>query len=218
MKIVCISDTHLKVDKWDVGSFPDGDVLIHSGDFCNSGAKSDLIKFSQFIKRCIGQYQHIVIIPGNHDIVAQDFPDYTKEILSLDTVHYLNDSSVIIDGVKFYGTPWQNEFFDWAFNLPHEGKEIEEKFSKIPDDTNVLLCHSPLFEILDKTARGECVGSQKLRLRIDELSALNNLKLINHGHIHEGYGKCTYKNIQIVNSSLVNQYYQYTNDPITIEI
>lgn len=31
---------------------------------------------------------------------------------------YLQDSSVDIYGLKFYGTPWQPEFGGWAFNLP----------------------------------------------------------------------------------------------------
>jgi hypothetical protein len=31
---------------------------------------------------------------------------------------YLEDSSVTLFGIKIYGTPWQPEFWGWAFNLP----------------------------------------------------------------------------------------------------
>ena len=31
---------------------------------------------------------------------------------------YLQDASVELYGLKFYGTPWQPEFGGWAFNLP----------------------------------------------------------------------------------------------------
>ena len=32
--------------------------------------------------------------------------------------HYLEDAELTIDGVRFYGSPWQPAFADWAFNLP----------------------------------------------------------------------------------------------------
>src|SRR3546814_5642071 len=37
-------------------------------------------------------------------------------------------------GLKFYGSPCQPEFCDWAFNLPI-GPSLKEKWERIPDDT-----------------------------------------------------------------------------------
>ncbi len=29
------------------------------------------------------------------------------------------------DNVRIYGSPWQPEFYDWAFNLPRNGEELK---------------------------------------------------------------------------------------------
>merc|ERR1711972_602334 len=40
--------------------------------------------------------------------------------------------AVEVCGYRIYGTPWQPEFCDWAFNLPRNGKELREVCAKIP--------------------------------------------------------------------------------------
>lgn len=220
MKIVCISDTHLVVREGAVLDFPDGDIIIHSGDFCNSGARYDLTSYLPFLEECLIKYTHVVQIAGNHDWVCQLSEDYAKEIFHHlgPKFHYLCDSSCSIHGIKFYGTPWQNVFFNWAYNLPREGKEIKEKFDAIPNDTNVLLTHSPIYDVLDRCPDGFKAGSKMLRKKINKLSALNNLKLINYGHIHNGYGEEDYLGIHVVNSSLVDERYRFVNKPIVFDL
>ena len=41
---------------------------------------------------------------------------------------YLQDASVELYGLKFYGTPWQPEFGGWAFNLPRGQVRIFFRF------------------------------------------------------------------------------------------
>ena len=41
-----------------------------------------------------------------------------------------------------YGSPWQPEFCDWAFNLDR-GEECAAKWRAIPDATDVLITHGP---------------------------------------------------------------------------
>ncbi len=60
----------------------------------------------------------------------------------------------MIEGLKFYGSPWQPTFHNWAFNLDR-GEEIKKVWDKIPNDTDVLITHGPPFGILDKTVEGE---------------------------------------------------------------
>lgn len=40
---------------------------------------------------------------------------------SLTNCTYLEDSGTVIEGIRFYGSPWQPEFFGWAFNAKRGG-------------------------------------------------------------------------------------------------
>ncbi|MCK4490026.1 MAG: hypothetical protein KAU23_07180 [Anaerolineales bacterium] len=53
---------------------------------------------------------------------------------------------MIIDGTKFYGSPWQPWFYDWAFNL-QRGPEIRSKWELIPEGIDILITHGPPYGI-----------------------------------------------------------------------
>mgnify|MGYP002477983239 CR=1 FL=1 len=53
-----------------------------------------------------------------------------------------------VEGLKIYGSPWQPEFYDCAFNLPRNGEQLEEKWNAIDVDTDILITHGPAY--------GEC--------------------------------------------------------------
>jgi Predicted phosphohydrolases len=63
IKFVCISDTHGLTDQLQV---PDGDVLIHAGDFSNTGEPEIVEDFNNFL----GKLKHPIkiVIAGNHDL------------------------------------------------------------------------------------------------------------------------------------------------------
>lgn len=48
VRVVCMSDTHSLTHniKFDV---PDGDILVHAGDFTNVGRREEVIKFNAWI-------------------------------------------------------------------------------------------------------------------------------------------------------------------------
>jgi len=54
----------------------------------------------------------------------------------------VQDSSINIEGIKIYGSPWQPSYHDWAFNL-ERGEAIRKKWDLIPGDTDVLITHGP---------------------------------------------------------------------------
>ena len=137
MKLVCTSDTHgfhhrLKL--------PPGDVLIHAGDFCSRGDEWEAKNFAVWLHD--QNYKHKIVISGNHDRIMEKDPQF-GELLFGGVAHYLLDSSVVIDGIKFYGSPWQPAFNNWAFNIPRDSDEIAAKWNLIPDDTDVLITHGP---------------------------------------------------------------------------
>jgi hypothetical protein len=43
----------------------------------------------------------------------QQLPKGCRDLLI--SVIYLQDEAVTIEGLRFYGSPWQPRFFDWAF-------------------------------------------------------------------------------------------------------
>ena len=46
-----------------------------------------------------------------------------------------------LEGITFYGTPWQPEYHQWAFNLPEHERRLV--WSAIPSQVNVLITHVP---------------------------------------------------------------------------
>jgi len=210
MKIVLISDTHNKHDFIDV---PEGDVLIHSGDATMGGRMEEILNFGRWFAR--QPHALKIFVAGNHDLMFEKNLDSAKFLLP-SSITYLQDSKVVFNGVKFYGSPWQPRFFDWAFNVDR-GPEIAKKWALIPEDTNVLITHGPPFGIgdlvpdyNDKTKTLN-VGDEELLKRVNQLQ---QLKLHTFGHIHEGAGI----HGKFVNASSLNGKYQYVNKPIEIEI
>lgn len=207
MKIVTISDTHTMHDKLTI---PDGDVLIHAGDITSNGKLSHLNDFCEWLDE--QPHKHKIVIAGNHDwcFERSETKHFAVEMVNK-VATYLEDSSTIIDGVKFYGSPWQPEFCNWAFNLPR-GRALVEKWAMIPDDINVLITHSPPVNILDYCSGGN-VGCCDLASR---LVALRDGELKHHvfGHIHEGYGEKEVGGIHFVNASNCTGDYVPINPPI----
>lgn len=142
----------------------------------------------------------------------QTFPEESKEIIDKYDIIYLEDSYTIIDGVKIYGSPWQPEFYNWAFNLPRNGAILECKWSMIPEDTDILITHCPPFGILDVVKkRTDHLGCELLRNRIDIIKPKLNI----FGHIHSGRGFGNVENTYFINAANLDEEYKYSHNPYT---
>ena len=217
MKLVCISDTHERLARMQ-HKVPDGDVLVHAGDLTMRGSIPALEKEAEWFKS--QPHKHKVVIAGNHDFCFQN-ANHNKAVKIFEDagVTYLQDSSVTIDGVKFYGSPWQPWFHNWAFNL-QRGKDIAIQWAKIPDDTNVLITHGPPHKILDLVEGSlyrpaENVGCEDLLNRINQLK---NLKYHIFGHIHLCHGTQKVGDVTFVNASTCTEQYEALNEPIVVEV
>jgi Icc-related predicted phosphoesterase len=202
MKFVLVSDTHAFHDNLYI---PGGDVLIHAGDLTHMGELNDVVAFNDFLGTL--PHSHKIVIAGNHDFCFERIPGEAIPLLTNAT--YLQDSAVTIDGVKFYGSPWQPWFGDWAFNR-HRGSHIREKWELIPGDTDVLITHGPPFGYLDKTYHERHVGCRDLMATITRLKP----KLHVFGHIHEAYGIAQNQHTTFVNASICNLDYDPANRPV----
>jgi len=180
--IICISDTHNKHHSLqDHDLIPDGDILIHAGDATGRGTQDELVDFIEWY----GSMPHEVkiLIAGNHDWGFEKDPSVFEELCETNGIVYLNDSGYEHDGIKFWGSPIQPNFFNWAFNRDR-GADILKHWNKIPRDTDVLITHGPPEYILDLAPMGGHVGCADLLNAIQEIQPQLHI----FGHIHEGRG------------------------------
>lgn len=217
MRICFISDTHRHHRQV---SIPDADVLIHCGDMSNIGELDVMKDFSDWMHDL--PISHKICIAGNHEVGLQNgvYRDHILFMLKEASVTYLQNSEVVIDGVKFYGSPFTPVFNNWDFQK-NRGKELKENWQNIPDDTNVLITHGPPYKTLDLVdnalSRDPHQGCEELRKRI---KSLKNLKAHGFGHIHLGYSQQPFiKNgVQFVNAAICTEQYRPTNKPVVIDI
>ena len=215
MKITCISDTHNQHLHIPPDWLEGGDVLVHAGDISGRGSLKEVEEFLAWFNEL--PYTHKIMIAGNHDFWFEKMSTFAvNEMLAekYPNITYLNDSGVEIDGVKFWGSPVQPWFYDWAFN--RMGTDICRHWDMIPLDTDVLITHGPMKGILDMTLRGVSTGCPYL---LEKSAEMTNLKLFVCGHIHEAYGKFEFPDGGVfVNASTLNFNYQVQNKPIVVEI
>ena len=205
MKIVAISDTHGLHDSIEI---PDGNLLVHAGDLTRHGTLEDVIDFNNFLAAL--PHARKIVIAGNHDFCFEENRKACEKALT--HCIYLQDQEVTIDGIRFYGSPWQPWFYDWAFNL-ERGLEIRTKWDLIPEGTDILITHGPPCGIGDLTARGDKAGCQDL------LEVVEKIKPAFHifGHIHEGFGITSNGATTFINASCCDQLYRPVNSPVVYE-
>lgn len=209
-RIVVISDTHNKLDKVEL---PEANILIHAGDFTGRGTIDEVCRFAKHLEAVKSRYNHVVIVPGNHDQLFETEPHLARSIIG-STATVLMDSSIEIDGIVIYGTPYVPVFNGWAFERSDEFREVA--FSNIPK-TDILISHSPPKGVLDIVPRenyaSESVGCEVLYKYIQRVMPTLSV----FGHIHESYGHAKINGITYVNAAICNEKYRPTNKAIELD-
>ena len=133
---------------------------------------------------------------GNHDDCL-----YGAGIDGLDNnVHYLSNTGVEIDGIKFYGVP--------MFMRDCITDRQTRNYAMIPSDTNVLITHSPAYGILDFDDDIN-YGSEEILAKLPEL----NLRAHLYGHIHAQHGIAVQNGIIYSNGAIMDAGYTELNRP-----
>ncbi len=197
MRILHISDTHGCHHR--LRDLPAADVLVHSGDFCMVSLEAEAIDFMNWL--CDLPYAHKIFICGNHDDSM-----YGSNISGLDpNVHYLCNSGVEIDGVKFYGVP----MFMGDCVTDRQKCNID----RIPSDTDVLITHSPAYGILDFDDNIN-YGDEHLLTKV--VGVHPHLHLF--GHIHARNGIVNEHGITFSNGAIMNSDYSKLSNPNLLTI
>jgi len=226
-RITILSDTHTRHGLIPMEDLPGGDLLLHAGDIMNSGySKNDIHSFCTWFQS-LKQYEDKVFIAGNHDRLFEnesyEVEGYLKDYPLID---YLQDAELVLYGdgpngdypegnIRIYGSPWQPEFYSWAFNLPKNGIEIAGKWEGIPSNTDILITHGPSFGTLDTVAGRpwDNLGCELLAQRIEVVKP----KIHICGHIHSGYGYEFKDGTHFFNASVLDEAYEYTQKPMTFD-
>lgn len=240
-RVVCMSDTHSLTShiKFEI---PDGDIFIHAGDFTKCGLRSEVRDFNRWLSTLPHKYK--IVVAGNHELsfdttfthpfeknvnkaeivpclgmarskICEAVQSSTEGVRSeLTACTYLEDSTCEILGLKIYGTPWQPEFCNWAFNLPRGGPCLD-KWDGIPSDTDILITHSPPLGHGDLTCTGVRAGCVDLLQTVQQRV---HPRYHVFGHIHEGYGVSTDGKVIYVNASTCDISYTPSNKPIVFDI
>lgn len=183
MTILQISDTHNRHQE--LTNLPKADVLVHCGDFTQRGTEQEVLDFLNWFIEL--PYNHKVFVTGNHDLCLWDAE--TIEDLP-ENLHFLQDRSCVIEGVKFYGL---------AFN---------HSVDDIPYDVDVLVTHEPPTMILDESS-GTHWGNMPLRRKVLEVKPQYHL----FGHAHDSSGTMTESGIVFSNGSILNDSYKHVYRP-----
>ena len=197
MTILHLSDTHGKHHL--LTNLPEADIIIHSGDITFGGSEEEVEEFIDWF--CKLDYKHKIFIAGNHDNWL-----YDNHVGNLPyNCHYLHHSGIVINGIKFWGTPLFME--EMLFENP------DDKIAIIPTDIDVLISHMPPHDILDYSGKVKW-GSKYL------LEKIRNLKPQYHlfGHIHDSYGIHKTEHTAFSNAAIVDERYEVKNDPVIFQI
>lgn len=206
MKLVAISDTHGNKIK----GLPEADILIHAGDWSSSGSYKETRDFVSWLQDLKHKYDRIVCTPGNHDIYIEKNEVDARRMFKDNEFDLLIDESIEYKGLNIHGHPWCPIYGSWSYM-----KDVEfrlRKASFIPDNTDILITHSPAYGILDKldiygSEPGKNVGCQGVLQAIERIKP----KLHVSGHIHCQSGMQLYNNTICVNAASVNEQYQLSN-------
>jgi Icc-related predicted phosphoesterase len=206
MKVACVSDIHGHLP-----SIPDCDLLLIGGDLCPSKYnQSDWLKnnFKPWIDS-LSERMKIIGVAGNHDFIFQNNP---QDVPNMNWT-YLQDSGTEFNNFKIWGSPWQPEFHNWAFNAFES--DLKKKWNLIPDDADILVLHGPPYKHGDFSPFGRVhTGSYSLLQKIMEIQP----KLVIAGHIHSGYGRYEIGNSTFLSCSYVDESYNPFYDIQTIEL
>ena len=226
MRIVCIADTHGQHRM--MTDLPDADVLIHAGDFASHGRIEDCMRALHWLNAL--PYKHRIVIAGNHDcfmdaellgeVIGSSKSAIEAIIPKAENFHYLHDRSVIIDGIKFWGSPVTPNFMDCAFMMPR-GPALRQHWEKIPVDTDVLITHGPCFKIVDSCPNYLDPNGPWINVGdVDLLDAVNRIKPKVHiaGHIHAAHGHAWCGKTLHINASVCDEAYNPTHKPQVFDI
>ncbi len=202
MKIAATADVHAG-DAQDAerlrdlvqGAARDADVLVIGGDLTNHGRLEELEVLLQALDGCPIP---VVATLGNHDYESGN-AERLSRLLAESTVHLLDRSSIVIDGVGFSGVKGfcggfdhtaanafgEDLFKDWVNEGILDAQALKKGLRGLETERRVAVLH---YAPIRATVEGEppeihaFLGTSHLARALDEGGAM----VAFHGHAHNG--------------------------------
>mmetsp|Transcript_141779 Transcript_141779/g.395300 ORF Transcript_141779/g.395300 Transcript_141779/m.395300 type:complete len:269 (-) Transcript_141779:96-902(-) len=169
VRLVAISDTHNL--HWHLRRLPRGDILVHCGDFTNTGTDAEFSSFNSWLMAVAVPIfgDRIFCVAGNHDKPRRR--GGLERALLLPHAQLLEQQlakrRLLPPSLRLYGLSWKNG----CRALPEPR-------------VDVFLSHAPPAGLLDADLRGNPCGSGSVRGLLEQGAPRLHL----FGHIHEAYG------------------------------
>lgn len=235
MKIAAVADVHTRAGDTERlrdlvrGAARDADVLVIGGDLTDLGRLEQAEVLLEVLGPCPIP---VVATLGNHDYESGNVAELSR-LLAESTVHFLDRSSVIINGVGFSGVKGFCGGFDrnaanafgedlfkaWVTGGVLEAEALEEELKGLKTERRVAVLH---YAPIRATVEGEppeihaFLGTSHLEAALDEGGAT----IAFHGHAHHGSFKGkTSGGVPVFNVSLpVLEYEGFSNPYHIVEV
>ena len=201
LKIAATADIHTRVEDAERlrdlarGAAKDADVLVIGGDLTDLGRLEQAEVLLEVLDACPIP---VVVTLGNHDYESGNAPELSR-LLAESTVHLLDRSSVVIDGVGFSGVKGFCGGFDqalansfgedlfkaWVNEGLMEAEALKSELRGLKTERRVAVLH---YAPIRATVEGESpeiyafLGTSHLAHALDEGGAT----IAFHGHAHNG--------------------------------
>ena len=201
LKIAATADIHTRVEDAERlhglvrGAAKDADVLVIGGDLTDLGRLEQAEVLLEVLDACPIP---VVVTLGNHDYESGNAPELSR-LLAESTVHLLDRSSVVIDGVGFSGIKGFCGGFDqalansfgedlfkaWVNEGLMEAEALKSELRGLKTERRVAVLH---YAPIRATVEGESpeiyafLGTSHLAYALDQGGAT----IAFHGHAHNG--------------------------------
>ena len=233
MKIIAISDLH--------GYLPtieeQADIMLIAGDISPLRIQGSKILMQEWMEEEFIPWinelkvEKVFLVAGNHCFYFQGVSKSKILLLEKETNYKLkyleNETTTYIDengeSWTIFGTPYCHIFGNWSFMLSDEA--LAEKFKEIPEEVDIIISHDPPYGVgfhdcnlqkaYSRSTGPEHLGNKPLREQLKK----TKFRLLCCGHIHSGeHNPTEFMGGNIVNVSLLDEYYQPTYRPFIIEL
>lgn len=217
-RIIAISDTHAR--HYGLGSFPEGDVLLHAGDILmsatlrsHSHGLATLTAFNEWMGDI--PCDHKVVIAGNHDCSIEKLGQIETQNL-LDNCHYLENSQVTVSDLTIWGTPMSTgRSRNRAFQSTEFAAQTMNAFSQLQDPVDIVLSHGPCQQL----HKGIVQKGRESRAKYSaEEEPEESFNMHVWGHLHGHYGVEKRKSgVLSVCACIMDGRYDLSNLPVIID-
>lgn len=192
-RIVVMSDTHTLHRRLVV---PEGDIVVHCGDWSGADTLDEHEEFFAWFAAL--PHRNKILVAGNHEkSMEPERMGGTLRRRMPRSITYLEDNRADIQGIRFWGSPRTVGYPSMAFT--HRAIDKPERiWSRVHEDTDVLVTHGPPYGILDLGGSGQRHGDRALLARVEQIRPPLHL----FGHVHEGNGRLERFGTTFVNAAI----------------